>query len=1567
MRAPGSPAREGNRSSRRLFPFAQRFFSPSQRQTKSKSRRSLLAKRIYITTAIILITLTFALVHTLAAVSISTNTPYTQNFDSIGTAATATLPTDFRADKQTSVRKVGSYAAAGTSTANVGGANLGTNATNGIYNFGSGTTTAGGADRAVGFLSSGSGTQSGNLYVQLVNNTGGSLAGLTVSYDVEKYRSGSNPAGFTIQLYYSTDGATWTSAGSSFQTSFPADANNNGCAAAPCATQSVANQNLSVNVSNGSNVYLAWNYSVTSGSATTNAQALAVDNISILGIPGAAATNPSGVGAANPNSVTAGANTLLSVTVTPGANPTSSGLSVTGDLSLIGGSASQTFYDDGTHGDATANDNVFSFAATVGASTSPGAINIPVTITDAQTRSSNATIALTVQQPPPPSDHIVISQIYGGGGNSGAPYANDYIELYNPTSTTFDITGWSLQYASATGASWTNKQPLGGSIAPGEYYLVQLASGGANGQVLPAANITGSINMSATAGKIALVKNGDSLTGSCPVGNDPDIVDFVGYGSTASCWEGTARAAAPSSATALFRANGGVTDTNQNGSDFTTGAPNPRRTAPIVELGHWVASSDPTTDGTNVPHDATITVNFSEPVDVDASWFNINCASSGSHNDATIAHTSDFKSYAITPNVNFSFGEQCTVTIKKDAIHDRDTDDSAPNTDTLFADYVWSFTVVAAGDPAPYPPSVHLTMGNPSNAVADIAQPDNYLMMKPTYALSYNRDKGTPNWVSWHLTSEWYGTLARVDTFRADPAVPSDWYRVQATDYFSTGFDRGHMCPNADRDNQNRVPINQETYLMSNMVPQAPDNNQGPWANLENYLRTLTDAGNEIYIISGPAGVGGTGSNGGATTSVADGHVTVPAYTWKVALVLPKADGDDVSRVSAATRTIAVIMPNTQGIRTNDPNDWQQYLTTVDAVEQLTGYDFFSNVPKIVQNSIEAGVNGNNPPGTDNQFVSAAEDVPAQIALTAVSPDSNATFTYTISQPAHGSLSGTGGNLTYTPNANYHGSDSFTFSVNDGHANSNTSTVNINVTAVNDAPTANAQSVSTDEDKAASVTLSGTDVETALENLTYTVTVAPSHGTLSGTAPNLTYTPAADYNGADSFKFTVTDTGDGDSPALTSAEATVSITVNPVNDAPSANAQSVTTDEDTPKAITLAGSDVETPAASLTYQIVSQPSHGTLSGAAPNVVYTPAADYNGADGFQFTVTDTGDGASAALTSAPATVSITVNPVNDAPVPNNQSVTTAEDTPLNITLTGSDVDGDALTFRVISSPTHGTLSGTAPNLTYTPAADYNGNDSFTFKVNDGHVDSVAGAVSITVTPVNDPPVLTLPGDITIDAMSNFGSIVIFKATAVDVHDGGGSVPVVCTPNSGSVFAIGATTVKCTAKDAELTVNGSFVVNVRAPKTVGQDVLSQLIALRATVTDKQDGSKLDDAIKSLTASINASLWVDAAHPQPKVGDQIFQSDKDAVNKLSDLIKNKRSPISDVTLLSFIIRIGQADHVLAQIAIADAAARGGDPKKIDQAFQEILKGDGDALSGKADSAIEHYRNAWSQALKA
>ena len=254
--------------------------------------------------------------------------------------------------------------------------------------------------------------------------------------------------------------------------------------------------------------------------------------------------------------------------------------------------------------------------------------------------------------------------------------------------------------------------------------------------------------------------------------------------------------------------------------------------------------------------------------------------------------------------------------------------------------------------PTPTPPtstSVHLTMGNPSNAIANASYPTNYLMEKSQYAMSYHRDNGRPNWVSWHLDSSWIGSTPRQDSFAPDATLPAGWYRVQATDFSGSGYDRGHMCPSADR--TKTVADNDSTFLMTNMLAQAPDNNQRGWATLETYCRTLAGSTNELYIISGGYGTSGY---------LAGGKVAIPSSTWKVIMVLPKGT-NDVSRVTTSTRLIAVVMPNQNGIS----SDWRSFRVSVDYVESLTGYNFFSNVPDAVENVIESTI--------DNQLIDDSE------------------------------------------------------------------------------------------------------------------------------------------------------------------------------------------------------------------------------------------------------------------------------------------------------------------------------------------------------------------------------------------------------------------------------------------------------------------------------------------------------------------------------------------------------------------------------------------------------------------
>ena len=367
----------------------------------------------------------------------------------------------------------------------------------------------------------------------------------------------------------------------------------------------------------------------------------------------------------------------------------------------------------------------------------------------------------------------------------------------------------------------------------------------------------------------------------------------------------------------------------------------------------------------------------------------------------------------------------------------------------------------------------------------------------------------------------------------------------------------------------------------------------------------------------------------------------------------------------------------------------------------------------LIQDSIP--VVTNQPPVSLPASSSVAEDSFLNLVLQGTDPDGNALHYSVVSAPAKGTLSGTPPNLTYTPTANYNGTDSFTFLVGDGALNSAPATVSIVVTAINDAPVALTKSVSTAEDSPMAVTLVGTDIDA--NPLTLTILSSPAHGTLAGTAPNLIYQPAANFSGSDSFTFKVND-GAADSPP-----ATVWITVTPVNDAPLATSKSVTLDEDSLLPIVLTGTDSET--ASLSFSVLAAPSHGTLVGAAPNFTYSPAANFSGADQFTFRAND------GTVDSVPSTIVITVNAVNDAPVALSTSATTEQDSPLPITLTGTDLDGNPLSYTVIGSPANGTLSGSAPNLTYQPTVGFIGHDELSFKVNDGTLHSALATVSITV--------------------------------------------------------------------------------------------------------------------------------------------------------------------------------------------------------------------------------------------
>jgi endonuclease G len=274
-----------------------------------------------------------------------------------------------------------------------------------------------------------------------------------------------------------------------------------------------------------------------------------------------------------------------------------------------------------------------------------------------------------------------------------------------------------------------------------------------------------------------------------------------------------------------------------------------------------------------------------------------------------------------------------------------DTFDGAPDATKRAANPSGTRGVDAGPDAEPESgDNSNLLFGNPSNASS--TTPDNFYLDQKYYVESYSSSRSIPNWVSWHLDStNTTNSSERQNNFAGFNGLPEDFYIVKSNSYSGSGFDRGHNCPSADR--RSSTNANSATFLMTNMIPQAPRNNEQTWAHFEDYLRTQVKAGNEVYIIMGSYGVGGIGSKGLAST-IDKGRVIVPAHVWKVALIIP-AGNADVDRVTAASRVIAI---NTENNNSIDP-DWTKYIVSVRDIEFATGYDLLSTLPKKIQDQIE--------------------------------------------------------------------------------------------------------------------------------------------------------------------------------------------------------------------------------------------------------------------------------------------------------------------------------------------------------------------------------------------------------------------------------------------------------------------------------------------------------------------------------------------------------------------------------------------------------------------------------------
>ena len=334
------------------------------------------------------------------------------------------------------------------------------------------------------------------------------------------------------------------------------------------------------------------------------------------------------------------------------------------------------------------------------------------------------------------------------------------------------------------------------------------------------------------------------------------------------------------------------------------------------------------------------------------------------------------------------------------------------------------------------------------------------------------------------------------------------------------------------------------------------------------------------------------------------------------------------------------------------------------------------------------------------------------------------------------------GTVTFTPNANVNGAANFTYAVTDGMLTSNTATVTVSVAAVNDVPVAVADTLMATEDTAvtyAAADLLGNDTDVDGDTLTIASVTSGTGGTVvlnaNGTVP---FTPNANFNGAASFSYTVTD------GSLTSNTATVTVNVAAVNDAaPVAVTDALAATEDTAVLYTaaqLTGNDTDVDGDTLTIASVTSGTGGTVALANGAVTFTPSANFNGAASFGYAVTD------GSLTSDTVTVTVNVAAVNDAPVATADTATVAEDSDANaIAVLANDNaepdTGETLTVTAVTQGAHGSVTFTATGVSYTPAANYNGPDSFTYTIGDGYGGSASATVSVAVTGVNDDPVAT----------------------------------------------------------------------------------------------------------------------------------------------------------------------------------------------------------------------------------
>jgi hypothetical protein len=460
---------------------------------------------------------------------------------------------------------------------------------------------------------------------------------------------------------------------------------------------------------------------------------------------------------------------------------------------------------------------------------------------------------------------------------------------------------------------------------------------------------------------------------------------------------------------------------------------------------------------------------------------------------------------------------------------------------------------------------------------------------------------------------------------------------------------------------------------------------------------------------------------GDAITTQEDTPVTIPVLANDT-----DADGDPLTVIagSAANGTVTI---NPDGTITYSPNpNFNGTDTITYTISDGNGGTSTATIGVTV-----TIIASNDPPDALNDTASTNEDAPVTIPVLANDSDPEGNpLTVTAASAVNGSVTiNADGTISYTPNANFNGTDTITYTIGDGQGGFSTATVTVTVNPVNDAPVAANDTASTNEDTPVTIPVLANDSDIDADPLTVT-TASAANGVVTINADGtISYTPGANFNGTDTITYTISDGNGGTSTA------TVTVTVNPLNDPPVAANDAATTDEDTPVTIPVLANDSDVESDPLTVTAASAPNGTVTINADGTISYTPNANFNGPDTITYTISD-GQGGNST-----ATVTVTVNSMNDPPVAANDTASTDEDTSVTIPVLAndSDVDGDPLAVTAASAVNGSVTINPDGTISYTPNAHFNGPDTITYTISDGNGGASTATVTVTVNAVNDPPV------------------------------------------------------------------------------------------------------------------------------------------------------------------------------------------------------------------------------------